>query len=170
MTEEHIKEQLSKAYVTAVTSNSGVIFRDFGGIDYGIDGKLASVTYDKTRSRYLEDGFGIDVQLKASTTIEFKNGMVKYNLEVKTYKDLIRTDVGTPRILVLYSMPKERLEWVNVSIDEIILKKCAWWHSLKGLPDTANTRTILIEIPQTQIFNSTELKRLIQCVKDDVEL
>lgn len=119
----------------------------------------------KFLNRFSENGFGIDVQIKATTNIKSKNGKLIYDLEVKNYRDLIKTDVGTPRILIVYSMPKEKEEWVAVTTEQTILKKCAWWCSLKGNPKTNNKKKIRIEIPDNQLLTSSELLRLIEQVK-----
>ena len=76
MTEEHIKEQLSRAYVKAIAANAGLILREYDQ-DYGLDGKFSDIYFDKNslgKLRYCENGFGIDFQLKATTNIVAKNG------------------------------------------------------------------------------------------------
>ena len=62
-------------------------------------------------------------------------------------------------------MPKEKEEWVAVTTEQTILKKCAWWCSLKGNPKTNNKKKIRIEIPDNQLLTSSELLRLIEQVK-----
>ena len=103
VTEAHIKEQISSAYAKAIAAQAGVIFREYSSIDYGFDGKFSEVFYDEENKRYSESGFGIDVQIKATTNITSENGKLIYDLEVKNYRDLIKTNVGTPRILIVYS-------------------------------------------------------------------
>jgi len=173
MTEEQIKEQLSKAFVTALAADAGFILRDFGGIDYGIDGKFCDViiTEDENgKKRYSENGFGIDFQLKASTNIKTKNGLLIYDLESKNYNDLVKTNIGTPRILIVYSMPEDRNEWLKIDRNQTILKKCAWWCSLRGQEPTTNKRKKRIEIPENNILTTKELQRLINLVKEGENL
>lgn len=165
VTEAHIKEQISSAYAKAIAAQAGVIFREYSSIDYGFDGKFSEVFYDEENKRYSESGFGIDVQIKATTNITSENGKLIYDLEVKNYRDLIKTNVGTPRILIVYSMPEDKKEWVTVTTEQTILKKCAWWCSLKGKPKTNNKETIRVEIPDNQLLTPSELLRLIEKVK-----
>jgi hypothetical protein len=169
ITEEHIKEKLSMAYAQAIAANAGVKCDKYD-LDYGMDGRFSSVTYDEVYKRYCDDGFGIDFQLKATTNAKMKDGKVKYSLEVKNYRDLISTKAGSPRILVLYAMPKNREEWLNSCNENVILKKCGWWCSLKGNNETSNKERITIEIPEENLLTSEELNRLIECVKMGEEL
>lgn len=172
MTEQHIKEQLSRAFVRAISANAGFILRKYE-VDYGLDGKFSDVVYEEDctgHKRYSENGFGIDFQLKATTNIVPKDGYLIYDLEAKNYNDLVKTCVGTPRILIVYSMPKDRNQWLEISQQAIILKKCAWWCSLKGLPSTKNNIKKRIKIPDSQLLTTQELSRLINLVKGGAEL
>jgi len=169
MTEQHIKEQISLAYVKAIAARSGIVLREHE-LDYGLDGRFSDVEYDIERKRFSENGFGIDFQIKATTNIVPKGNKLLYDLEVKNYRDLIRTNIGTPRILIVYSMPKQSNEWIAVSNEETVLKRCAWWCSLKGQEDTKNETKKRIELPVSQRFTYDELRRLIECVKEGADL
>ena len=170
MTEQDMKQQMSCAYAMAIAARAGIILRDYRGSDYGLDGKFSDVEYDPERKRYWETSFGIDFQLKASTNLKPKDGKVLYDLEVKNYRDLIKTKVGSPRILIVYYMPKSSEEWITVFDEEAILKRCAWWCSLKGQEDTDNKKTKRIALPISQRLTPDELRRLIDLVKEGAEL
>lgn len=168
MTLQHIKEQISKAYVNAIAANAGILFKDNGNLDYGMDGKFSDVDVyldNSNHCRFSENGFGIDIQLKATVNAQVKNGKILYDLEMKNYLDLIRTDIGTPRILIIYSLPKEREKWIEIHQDKTIVQKCAWWCSLRGEPHKVNKSKIRIAIPENQMLTSDELKNLIERVR-----
>jgi len=169
LTEQHIKEQLSRAYAKAISARAGIVFREHD-VDYGLDGRFSDVEYDSDRKRFVESGFGIDFQIKATTNIVPKGTKVLYDLEVKNYKDLIKTSVGSPRILIIYSMPKQPSEWLTITNDCAILGRCAWWCSLKGQDNTENKSKKRIELPASQRLTPDELQRLIDCVKEGAEL
>ena len=169
MTEPDIKEQISTAFVQALASDAGKICI-FSGKDYGLDGRFKDIDYDAYRRRYSENGFGIDFQVKASINVKAKGGFIIYDLEVKNYLDLINAKVGTPRILILYDMPRDRNEWVSIDTNSIVLKKCAWWCSLKGLPQVNNHSKIRIKIPDNQLLTSAALNCLMDKVKKGVGL
>ena len=164
MFETHIKEELSKSYANAVSAAAGLNCQ-FYGRDYGQDGVFEDVAYYADRKAYRHTGFGIDFQLKATVNATAKDGFYLYDLELKNYLDLIETRVGKPRILVLYILPKEKHEWVKVTDSETILKKCAYWCSLRGLPSVNNKKRVRVRIPESQLLTAEELKRLMESVK-----
>ncbi|KNZ40469.1 DUF4365 domain-containing protein [Acetobacterium bakii] len=163
--EAHIKECLSVAYVQAIAADAGVTCESTRN-DYGIDGSFNSVIYIKKRKQYVSDGFSIDFQLKATVNLKPKDGKLIYDLAVKNYSDLIMEKVGKPRILIVYSLPDERNQWVNVCCESTVLKKCGWWCSLKGLPETDNKQSKRIEIPEENILTAEVLNQLIERVKE----
>ena len=172
MTEQHIQEQLSRAFVKAIAANAGIILREYD-LDYGLDGKFADVDYEEDdygHKRYSETGFGIDFQLKATTNIISKDGFLIYDLESKNYNDLVKTNIGTPRILIIYSMPENRSLWIETTENEMIMRKCAWWCSLKGQPKTKNRETQRIKIPRDNLLTTEKLVKLIHLAKDGEDL
>ena len=164
MTESHIKQELNISYIKAVSASAGMTC-EIRGQDYGIDGSIHDIVYDKKRRSYRDSGFGIDFQLKATVNAHLKSGVFLYDLEVKNYLDLIKTDVGRSRILILYVLPRDKTEWVNVSHEETTMKKCAYWCSLRGFPEVDNYKTVRIKVPEKQLLTSTELGRLMNIVK-----
>lgn len=169
MTEAHIKELISNSYVIGIAARAGITVTK-PTLDYGIDGTFKDVEHDKIHKRYRETGFSIDFQLKATTNTKPQNGIIKYKLEVKNYNDLIEINVGTPRILIVYDMPKNSNDWIIVEGNKTIFKKCAWWCSLKGLPNVSNKESIVIEIPQNNQLTPEALITLMQKVKNGEDL
>lgn len=169
MTEQHVKEQISRAYARAIAARAGILLKE-SEIDYGLDGSFRDVDYDAEHGRYSENGFGIDFQLKATKNIIPKGNKLIYDLEVKNYRDLIKTQVGTPRILIVYSMPAQIDEWITVTDEDTTLRYCAWWGSLKGQKETNNKKKKRIVLPVSQRLTPVELRRLINLVKEGADL
>lgn len=169
MTEAHAKEQISRSYMGVLAACAGMTIST-ASQDYGIDGTFKDVEYDPVAKEYSETGYGIDYQLKATVNAKVKDGVIKYSLEMKNYRKLIQTRVGTPRILVVYAMPKEEKQWVIVEKKETTLQKCAWWCSLKGRPEVGNKERITVSIPANQQLTPESLKEIMSKVKDGVEL
>lgn len=169
MTEAHIKEQISRSYVNVLAARVGMTIST-ASQDYGFDGTFRDIEYDPVAKEYGETGFGIDYQLKATVNAKEKDGSVKYSLEVKNYRKLIKTRVGTPRILIVFSMPKDCSHWVTVGNEETILRKCAWWCSLKGLPEVNNSDRVTVTIPANQQLTPDSLRELMNKVKEGAEL
>lgn len=169
MTEETIKERLGEAYARAIAAYAGIkCNRDEE--DYGFDGTFKHVTFDAESKRYRDSGYAIDYQLKSTVNAELRAGKVIYDLEVKNYNDLIVENVGTPRILIVFKLPTNKAEWLLVNQDNLILRNCAWWCSLKGQNKTTNTSKVRIEIPEDQILTPNTLQVLMSKVQRGVDL
>lgn len=160
---QHIQEGLSKAYVSAIAHRAG-----FGlskpEFDYGIDGTVTEIT--RLSGRYSESGYKLDYQLKASVNVTKTGGEIVFPLEAKNYNDLVEEFVGTPRILIVYSMPQDEGVWLETSGEALILRHCAWWISLKGKEKTTNTDTKTVHIPEANILDVEGLKSLMALVKN----
>ena len=163
ITEEHIKEGLSRAYIMAVAHRAGFncALREF---DYGIDGTFIEVA-DMAGGGKVESGFKLDFQAKASIRATRANGTIRYPLEADAFNRLVAQQGGTPRILILLEMPPAPNEWLALTDEQLVLKRCAWWHSLADQPPTANTDSKTIHIPATQRFDVQALNNLMNRVK-----
>lgn len=166
ITRQHQQEQLSRAYVNAVTARAGHIFEPTTSVDYGVDGSLIHV---KIRDgRRIPSGHTIDVQIKATTTWAERDDRIIYDLESKTYNDLIdrfNTPHGTSLILVVLCLPADEEEWLLVSHEQLTLKRSCYWCCLSETP-TNNEQTKRIEIPKDNLFDCAEINRLLQKVVD----
>lgn len=160
---QHIKEGLSRAYALAVASRAGYDCRFTSGHDYGIDGSFHEITV--RAKRRCDSGFQIEFQLKASTDCDLTAEALIHDIEARNYNDLVATDVGTPRILLVLALPREDTEWLDLSIDALILRRCMWWHSLRGQEPTSNEYTQRIRIPRDQRLTVEGLHALMQRVK-----
>lgn len=165
---EQVKERISFAYVMLLAAQSGMTISK-SDQDFGIDGTIKEVK--KRGDRYVESYFGFDFQLKATETIEYtEDGNIKYDLSVKNYNDLIDEEVLLPRILILFSLPRNKDEWLNVQETHTIVKNCAWWCSLKGEPESKNKNTVRIIIPKNQVLTPEKIIDLINRIKGGEEL
>jgi len=154
LTENHIKEGLSRAFILAVAHRAGLNCA-LHAFDYGLDGTFRHI---KTRgTRRIDSGFSIDFQAKASESCTFDAEFVSYNLEAKSHKDLVDDTVGAPRILIVLALPSDQATWLEISPDALVLRRCAWWTSLRGQAATKNSTTQIVKIPTTQVFDVAAL-------------
>ena len=51
-----------------------------------------------------------------------------------------------PRILVVLELPKTEGEWIEVSPEALILRRCAWWASLAKEPETSNKESVTVSL------------------------
>lgn len=163
MTEELRKQQYGRAFILALAAQSGMN-HTIPENDFGVDGVFRSVSYDPKRKRYYDDGCTIDYQLKSTVDVQLVDGAIKYDLEAKNYQDLILNRM-MPMILVLYIMPRKEEEWFSVNEEESILKRGAWWCSLRGEPEKLNSSTVRISIPVNQLLTPDALTELMNKVR-----
>lgn len=168
LTDNHIREGLSRAYIQAVAHRAGLnlSLREF---DYGLDGTFHEVTRvaePDGRARYRESGFKIDFQAKASSSdlIELRDEALSYKLEAKSQRDLV-VEGGTPRILIVLLLPDDPAQWLTCTEDALTLRRCAWWVSLRGQAETDNLKTVRIDIPRAQRFDAETLNAMMDRVR-----
>ena len=158
----HRQEGLSRAYVHAIASRCGLgcSFREF---DYGIDLSVHAIR--RKGHRYVESGFNLDIQAKSSTKAILTQTAVIYDLEVKGYDDLRDIDVGCPRILILLLLPDIEANWTEQSESNLLLRRCAYWLSLRGMNPTTNSVSVRITIPRTNIFSVDALLGIMDKIR-----
>jgi hypothetical protein len=150
LTLQHRKELLQRAYISAIASIAGVnVHIDKAEFDYGIDGNFVIIRQASNGSLF-PDG-RLEFQMKASTEVSVKKNHITYNLDAKTYNKLVQRACD-PAMLILLILPKEQEQWVSLSKDEMILRKCCYWHFLVDLPPSPNSQTVSIKIPINNVL------------------
>jgi hypothetical protein len=152
------QEALSRAYVRAIAARAGVIC---GGTenDLGFDLFLRSV--EVHGNQVWDSGRQLDVQLKSTTRAAIRETEVAYDLEVRAYQILREGNVPRPRFLVVLVLLDDESEWVDQTEDALILRRCAYWTSLRGAEPTAAQTTVRILIPRANVFSVQSLQELI---------
>ena len=150
------KEQFSITYIRAIAAVAGYsLYRpeiDNDSVDLGI---LSRGGTGKIFSPRLE------LQLKCTARDVLENNSIKYPLIIKNYHDL-RINSLVPRILVIVLVPEKITDWIKQTEVELCLRYCAYWVSLRGMPDTTNTTNVTIEIPRSNQFTPDALQTIIQ--------
>lgn len=164
LTEQHIEEGLSRACVQAIAVMAGLIVSR-GEYDYGVDGTFHEVA--SINGRRVESGFCLHFQLKASTKWQQDESAIIYDLEAKTYNDLVGMQANSgaiPCVLILLALPKDRVRWLECWETGVTIGGGCYWASLSGSP-TKNRRTVRISIPREQQLSPTSLITLLNKVK-----
>jgi Domain of unknown function (DUF4365) len=164
LTDQHIAESLSRAYVRAVAGRAGLnlAIREY---DYGVDGSFDEVVV--RQNRRVESGFSLSFQLKASTQWQIDSAQVVYDLEAKTYNDLILRGsmrAATPCILILLALPADAEQWLICEESELRLQGTCYWEYLSGSL-SENRASVRIRIPRSQRLTPESLLTLIGNVK-----
>jgi hypothetical protein len=161
--QQQIEELLSCTYVQAVASRAGVSL-SLPDRDYGIDGTFRQLTI--LGSRRFPSGYALDFQLKASTRYQVEPENIVYDLEVKTYNDLINRRLGRyaiPCILILKTLPVDPVQWIDISEEGLFLRGGCYWQYLEGSP-SLNQETVRIRIPRMQQLTTESLLKLLNRV------
>ena len=167
MTEGHIKEAISLRYIELIAAFNG--FKTSSSYpDYGTDLDIKEVDFrmENDHKRYLETGRELKFQLKATTenSVIVDGDLIKYDLNASTYNDLIsRKYTKNPLILILFVLPTDKDNWLNISDEELITKKCAYWffpESAELL--TANTDKKRIAISKNNFISNETLNYLFE--------
>lgn len=153
MTEEQIKEKLSTAFVSIVANFKGYkvqIPEDTGGVDCSITFDVAQSRNGKTR--YIHSGQYIELQLKSTEEhrVIFTTDHLKYDLEVKTYNDLIeRFEMGNaPLVLILAVLPDDRESWAQINeLDLNLAQRVYYFYPDSDMEVSENESTVRIQIP-----------------------
>lgn len=79
---------------------------------------------------------------------------------MKNYEEL-RQRSQTPRLLIVLVLPKEREEWLVFSPEELIARRCCYWHSLADAPEVPNQSSRQVRISKKQVFSPEQLRTLL---------
>jgi hypothetical protein len=138
------EEALSRAYVQAVAAGAGYVV---ASLDFDRDG----IDCEIKAGGAMRPSLG--VQLKATINLgEDSDGVYRYALKRRNY-DKLRLPTQTPRVLVLLALPENEAEWLNISEEELVMRRCAYWVSLGGEPDSGNTTSVTISVPASNRFD-----------------
>jgi hypothetical protein len=155
------KEQFSKAYVRAVVARGGyVVYEqeiDRDSVDLGIASVGGLGTY---RSPKLE------LQLKCTSRDVMDATHVRFPLKIKNYDDLRFSNYQVPRILVVVVVPDRIEDWLVQSEDELAVRHCGYWESLRGRGDSSNIETVTIPIPRDQQFTVQSLIDMMERIRN----
>jgi hypothetical protein len=59
---------------------------------------------------------------------------------------------------------------MSVSQEQIVLKKCGYWVSLKGMPATQNRNTVTVALPRTNLLTPDNLTQIMEKIAKGEEL
>jgi len=162
LSKPNIEAELSYAYLHAVAAHAGMTchLSNSHQDDNGIDAVLTAWGPFENGGEYSE--IDIKVQLKATihTPAESDRYLSYFLKGVERYNDLRAETTAIPRILVVLFLPSNLEEWLEHTTQQLALRRCAYWESLRGAPKTSNATGTTIRLPTDQFFNARALKGL----------
>ncbi|MBN9119977.1 MAG: DUF4365 domain-containing protein [Planctomycetes bacterium] len=154
------KEQFSRAYVQAVAAVAGYAWYvpsvDDDSVDLGIAEKGGRGT---VRSPHLE------AQLKCHAAQAPGGDHMSFSLKMKNYDDLRDPNVQVPRVLIVVLVPDEPDDWLVCGEPEMLLRRCGYWLSLRGLAEvksTAEDPRVTVHVPRSQQLTPAALRIIMQ--------
>jgi Domain of unknown function (DUF4365) len=130
--QQTIEERLSVAHIQAIAARAGVPISK-SDLDYGVDGTFKAII--RKGNRLTEEGYGLDFQLKASIRCQLEPSHIRYDLEVKTYNDLVdrhQSQPAMPCILLLKVLSINEADWLSADEDGVFLGGACYWAYLEG--------------------------------------
>ena len=152
MDQNQQRARFSLSYIEAVASHAGFQVVETKVDHDSVDGALIADFGRRPR---------IEFQAKATARNLVRETHVQFPLPVKNYEDL-RIETINPRILIVLIMPKALHEWVSQTDDELCMRHCAYWMSLKGRPATPNTSSVTVKVPKKNVLDSKQLTDMMQ--------
>ena len=151
LTTNQRKAELSFAYLAALSVFAGYTCQRGPEPDQdSVDATIRSG--DSMRSQF-------DVQLKSTSVPDRRQDGLHFRLRQKNYNDLTLKR-QSPLILVVLELPTEEKDWLECAAGHLLLRRCAWWMSLRGRAPIDTGSKVLV-IPDTQRLNETSLEQLM---------
>ena len=104
----------------------------------------------------------IHVQLKSTSSPDRKSDGLHFQLSRKNYNDLRNSH--NPFILVILELPEHQSDWLDCGPERLIMRRCAWWLSLKGHPEIETDSRVVV-IPESQRLDVDALKLLMDMAR-----
>ena len=146
------EEALSRVYAHAVAARAGYTTAT---TDFDRDGVDLRIQAGGGMRPALE------IQLKATTRLgQPRDGYMRFPLKRRNY-DLLIEQTQTPRLLVVLALPGDEQDWVTVTAESLVLRRCAYWVNLTGQAETDNATSITVSIPATNRFDIDGLRSLM---------
>jgi hypothetical protein len=164
LSELNIEAELSHAYLHAVATRAGfgceIASRHLDG--HGID---AVVREEGRRlaANSTYTSFSLEVQLKATTQAPVEQDeRFSFRLKVHQYNRLRTREATAQRILVVLYLPATAADWLTHSEDGLLARRCAYWVSLRGAPESTNEDSHTVYVPRSQLLSPDGLLNIMR--------
>ncbi|HEX2225077.1 MAG TPA: DUF4365 domain-containing protein [Thermoanaerobaculia bacterium] len=151
------KEQFSAAYVRAIASVAGYAVSrpevDDDSVDLTLSARGGNGSLRSPK---------LDIQLKCTARRSSGGPVLRFPLKRKNYDDLRGHDFLVPRILVVVTVPEKLPEWLVQSEEQLSLRHCGYWLSLREAPATRNEASVTVEISRENLLSVETLARIMK--------
>lgn len=152
------QDHFSGAYIRAVCAVTGCGCAkpepDDDKIDYIISSRVIGAVKTKPK---------IDIQVKCQMSgIATGGDQIPYPLDLETYNNLRDPLVTNPRYLVVVLVHSDLEEWLVQTEEALTFRHCAYWCSLKGLPESTNATSQTVYLPRVNLFTPAVLRTMME--------
>lgn len=151
------KEEFSRAYVQAVAACAG-----FASSRPSVDDDSVDLTLYQTGGGGTIRSPRVELQLKCTASQTPAEETFTHSLSLKNYDDLRSIDLLVPRILVVVLVPDTLDDWLGHSEEELALRRCGYWVSLRGLAPSENETGQSVEIHRSRQFTVESLQAIME--------
>lgn len=156
MTPDMQKEQFSRAYIQAVAACAG-----FAWSIPSVDDDSVDLTLHQTGGRGTVRSPRLDVQLKCKELTTPAEDAFPHSIKLKNYDDLRDETVLVPRILVVVLVPDDPVGWLDHTEAELVLRRCGYWSSLRGLQKSTNATGQTVQMSRQRTFTVATLRAMM---------
>lgn len=103
----------------------------------------------------------VELQLKCAAAPQPAGDSFAHSIKLKNYDDLRAEDILVPRILVVVLVPEQPEDWLGHGEQELALRRCGYWRSLRGLPASTNATAQTVQMPRSQALTVPALQALM---------
>lgn len=164
MTPEQKKEEISKAYVHAVAARCGFVIATWSQDQGCVDSTIGSAG---TLGKGLLEDPKLDIQIKATarSAVEHETHLA-VQLQRSHYDKLRTAQRSIPIVLVVLLLPENETDRIAHSADALILRRCAYWVSLRGAPPITGDSK-LVHVPKTNLFSPQQLQAMLETISEE---
>ena len=157
----NVESELSYAYLHAIAGKAGMSCKSGDRHDdgYGVD---AEVQFRGNTGHAYIKHVQLNIQLKATVAPmgNYPNHVSYFIQGVERYNKLRTKDSTFDKILAVLFLPADSTQWINCSVNDLIIKNCAYWVCLHGAPASTNTSGETIYLPKANLLTPASLEQL----------
>ena len=111
----------------------------------------------------------LDIQLKCTARSDvLKQGHIVWSLE-RSHYDALRAESLQPHLLVILLLPDRETEWLEHTTDSLILRHCAYYVKMTGLPALQSSH-VTVHVPIANVFSPERLRSLMTRISEEGRL
>lgn len=163
----NLKEAFSHAYVRAIAHAAGYFVHeanrseDDDGVDLTILSRGAGGTVRSPR---------LDLQVKGTAKLGSEDSLqdpFPFDLPTKNYDELRSSaEFQVPRILVVVIMPDDVAQWVSATEQDLVMRHCGYWKSLRGEPASDNDTMQRVKLSRSARFHVDQVKEIMDRIRE----